>query len=66
MIDTVTYNQMYPTDSVNSAKGQDEIGPDTMSRDEPPQDDKFLLCLPKTIAGFSMNSKTWSLDPFFN
>ncbi|KAH8663645.1 hypothetical protein BGZ60DRAFT_411777 [Tricladium varicosporioides] len=60
MVDTATYNLMHPNASKNSSKGQDEIGPDAMSRNEPPQDDKFLLCLPNTIPGYSMNDKSWN------
>ncbi|PQE03869.1 hypothetical protein CJF30_00006594 [Rutstroemia sp. NJR-2017a BBW] len=47
MIDTATYNMMHAARPDNSVKGQSEIGPDMMSRDEPPLDDQFLLCLPK-------------------
>lgn len=63
MIDTAAYNQMNPTASVSLVKSQDEVGPDAMSKDEPPSDEDFLLCLPKTITGFNMDTKTWSVDP---
>jgi SpoVK/Ycf46/Vps4 family AAA+-type ATPase len=36
----------------------DELGPEAMERDEPP-DDKFELLLPVTIKGYNMRRKKW-------
>lgn len=64
MIDTTTFKLMHEARPDSSVKGQCEIGPDIMSRDEPPLDDQFLLCIPKTIPGFNMITKTWSVNPY--
>jgi hypothetical protein len=64
MIDTATFNMMHAVRPDDSVKGQSEIGPDMMSRDEPPLGDQFLLCLPKTIKGFNMITKTWSANSY--
>jgi hypothetical protein len=74
MIDIETYKEMHVVESSSEPQnrhiseavvnGQDDIGPNIMSKDEPPSDDKFLLCLPNTIVAFNMNAKKWSLDPY--
>ena len=63
MIDYATYNKIHAGESKKTTQRSrdDEIGPEAMSRDEPPQDKGFLLCLPKTIPGFNMTKKEWSL-----
>jgi hypothetical protein len=40
-----------------------ELTPVELSQEKVPRDDSFVLCLPKTIPGFDMNKKEWSLDP---
>jgi hypothetical protein len=64
MIDTATFNMMQAARPDSSVTGQSEIGPDIMSRDEPPLDDQFLLCLPKTIQGYNMITNHWSVNPY--
>lgn len=65
MIDISTYNQMHsgPSEKSSHHPSDDDLGPDVMSRDEPPEEDDFLLCLPNTIPGFNMNKKEWSSNP---
>jgi predicted DNA-binding protein (MmcQ/YjbR family) len=62
MIDYATYKKIHAGESKKSTQRShdDDLGPEVMSRDEPPQDAGFLLCLPKTIPGFNMNKKEWS------
>lgn len=68
MIDIATYKLMHPADRVGGEfpkdlprrVNRDDLGPEVMSQDEPPADDNFLLCLPKTIPGFNMTKKEWS------
>ncbi|KAL2075373.1 hypothetical protein VTL71DRAFT_316 [Oculimacula yallundae] len=63
MIDTATYNQMHSTKLYNPADDQGEIGPERMSSDLAPEEDEILLCLPNTIPGFNLITKSWtSLD----
>jgi len=64
MIDAATYKDMHPNDPNNSTKDRDDLGAEVMSRDEPPSEESFLLCLPKTIMGFDMDKKIWGLRPF--
>jgi hypothetical protein len=62
MIDYATYKKIHAADSkkITQRPRDDDLKPEVMSRDKPPQDDGFLLCLPKTIPGFNMNKKEWS------
>lgn len=58
MIDIAIYHQMHPPDS-DFPPNHDELGPDKMSSDGPPDGDSFLMCLPNTIPGFHMQKKEW-------
>ena len=62
MIDYATYKKIHAGESKKNIQRprDDELDPEVMSRDTPPQDDGFLLCLPNTIPGFNMNKKEWS------
>ncbi|KAE9374916.1 P-loop containing nucleoside triphosphate hydrolase protein [Stipitochalara longipes BDJ] len=61
MIDIATYKQMHPSDEDKAphVHNNDELGIEIMLKDIAPQEDEFLLCLPKTIPGFNMNKKEW-------
>lgn len=61
MIDISTYNQMHAAESHSVAPARDDLGVDIMARDDPPDRDDFLLCLPTSIPGFNMNKKEWSM-----
>ncbi|KAF8246082.1 P-loop containing nucleoside triphosphate hydrolase protein [Wilcoxina mikolae CBS 423.85] len=55
MIDLATYRKMHLT---HTDRQNDELGPEKMERDEPP-DETFLLLLPTTIYGFDLREKSW-------
>jgi len=64
MIDISTFKQMHPSkDSKQDSRfaSELELTPEEMSQERLPRDDSFVLCLPKTIPGFDMNKKEWSL-----
>ncbi|KAI0543546.1 hypothetical protein F4679DRAFT_577526 [Xylaria curta] len=56
MIDLKAYRSLHRT--IQGTDLADELGPEAMKRDEPP-DDKFELLLPPTIKGFNMRRKKW-------
>lgn len=56
MVDSATYRQMH----ANVSPQRDDLGPESMELDEPPQD-PFILLLPSTIRGFGMGDKKWSM-----
>lgn len=72
MIDIALYKQMHPRGNDFPAN-RDQLGPRKMSQDNPPVEATFILCLPTTIPGFSMQKKEWGnfqclpfSDPFSN
>lgn len=61
MVDLKAYRSLHNSNPY--ARGatsglQDELGPEAMAKDEPP-DDRFELLLPPTIKGFNMRRKKW-------
>ncbi|TGJ82867.1 hypothetical protein E0Z10_g5894 [Xylaria hypoxylon] len=62
MIDLQAYRSLHKNnqyDRIPQGSGlADELGPEAMKKDEPP-DDKFELLLPPTIKGFNMRRKKW-------
>uniref|UniRef100_A0A093VS44 Proteasome-activating nucleotidase n=1 Tax=Talaromyces marneffei PM1 TaxID=1077442 RepID=A0A093VS44_TALMA len=54
MVDGTTYQQMHGT----SSSPQDDLGPEAMKKEEPP-DSSFVLLLPHEIYGFGMHDKKW-------
>lgn len=55
MVDLKAYRSLHQS----STSGLfDELGPEAMAKEEPP-DDKFELLLPPTIKGFNMRRKKW-------
>ncbi|KAI1751152.1 hypothetical protein F4782DRAFT_505964 [Xylaria castorea] len=62
MIDLKAYRSLHKNnqyDRMLQGSGlADELGPEAMKNDEPP-DDKFELLLPPTIKGFNMRRKKW-------
>ncbi|KDN68602.1 putative ATPase [Colletotrichum sublineola] len=67
MIDLETYNKMHPPSqppqepkSSRKPPNPNEILKVDMMSEKPPEDDNFLMCLPSTMKGFDMNTKTWS------
>ncbi|CCF36483.1 ATPase [Colletotrichum higginsianum] len=66
MVDLETYKKMHPTpqppqpqQAPRKSSNQKEIPPLDLMSDIPPADDTFLMCLPSTMKGFDMDSKTW-------
>ncbi|RWA11510.1 hypothetical protein EKO27_g3612 [Xylaria grammica] len=62
MIDLKAYRSLHKNNQYESAGYRsglaDELGPEAMERDEPP-DEKFEFLLPATIKGFNMRRKKW-------
>ncbi|KAI8955849.1 hypothetical protein F4801DRAFT_586532 [Xylaria longipes] len=62
MIDLKAYRSLHKSnqyDRMSQGSGlADELGPEAMKKNEPP-DDKFELLLPPTIKGFNMRRKKW-------
>lgn len=54
MVDGTTYQQMHG----NSSSPRDDLGPEAMKSEEPP-DSSFVLLLPPEIYGFGMHDKKW-------
>ncbi len=52
-----TYRQMRDESDLPSQR--DDLGPEAMESDEPP-DDSFVLLLPAEILGFGFHDKKWS------
>ena len=57
MIDLTTYYKMYP-DKKPKLPLRDELGPDAMDSEEPPDGD-FVLLLPTNVRGFNLTEKNW-------
>ncbi len=55
MIDLKTYHRLHQSQSTSL---EDQLGPDAMARDEPP-DEKFELLLPLKIKGYNLRRKKW-------
>jgi SpoVK/Ycf46/Vps4 family AAA+-type ATPase len=55
MVDMKVYHSLHPQ---TTDRLQDELGPEAMAKEEPP-DDRFELLLPLTIKGFNMRRKKW-------
>lgn len=55
MVDLKAYRSLHMG---NGSRMQDELGPEAMAKEDPP-DDKFELLLPPTIKGFNMRRKKW-------
>jgi hypothetical protein len=62
MIDVKAYRSLHKNNQYEAAEYRiglaDELGPEAMGRDEPP-DQKFEFLLPATIKGFNMRRKKW-------
>lgn len=62
MVDLKAYRSIHKSDQYErpgtTAPLRDELGPEAMAREEPP-DDRFELLLPPTIKGFNMRRKKW-------
>ncbi|KAI8631671.1 hypothetical protein F5Y19DRAFT_473352 [Xylariaceae sp. FL1651] len=62
MIDMNAYRSLHKKNqqdyAMHTAGLADELGPEAMKKEEPP-DDKFELLLPATIKGFNMRRKKW-------
>lgn len=61
MVDLKAYRSLHKTNQYPLApisELRDELGPEAMAREEPP-DDWFELLLPPTIKGFNMRRKKW-------
>ncbi|GAW18962.1 hypothetical protein ANO14919_084460 [Xylariales sp. No.14919] len=62
MIDLKAYRSLHKNNQYESDRYRkglvDELGPEAMKRDEPP-DEKFEFLLPATIKGFNMRRKKW-------
>lgn len=59
MIDTKTLQQMHPIE--HRAANCDDLGPEVLSKVDPPPEDEFILCLPPTTIGFNMQKKEWGM-----
>ena len=58
MIDLKTYCSLHPGSRSFRAELKDELGPETLARDVPP-DDQFELLLPLQIKGYNLRRKKW-------
>ena len=56
MIDLKTYRRLHGFPGQSTLK--DELGPDAMARDDPP-DEQFILLLPLGIKGYNLRRKKW-------
>ena len=56
MIDLMTYRRLHTT-SVSNVR-IDELSPDTLARDDPP-DEQFMLLFPLKIKGYNLRRKKW-------
>jgi hypothetical protein len=59
MIDMQTYRQLHEEKELDSSAHQDNLNPDQMESDTPPNEE-FLLQLPSKILGFGLYDKKWS------
>ena len=57
MIDLKTYRSLHP-ESTYQPKLEDELGPEALARDMPP-DEQFELLLPLKIKGYNLRIKKW-------
>jgi len=55
----MTFRRQYPNADVAKLHLKDELGPEMMSRDEPP-DHEFTLLLQPWLIGYNMQDKQWS------
>lgn len=58
MVDLKTYRNLQKRMPETATELYDELGPEAMAKEEPP-DDRFELLLPPTIKGFNMQRKQW-------
>ena len=58
MVDYKTYRSLHPDNASLRNHLKDELGPEAMARDEPP-DEQFELLLPLKIKGYNLRRKKW-------
>ena len=58
MIDLKTHKNLHPENRYGQIDLKDELGPEALALDAPP-DDQFELLLPLTIKGFNFRTKKW-------
>ena len=58
MIDLKTYSSLHPESRYGQAELKDELGPEALARDVPP-DEQFELLLPLKIKGYNLRRKQW-------
>lgn len=58
MIDLKTYRSLHPESRIGRSELQDELGPEALARDVPP-DEQFELLLPLKIKGYNLRIKKW-------
>lgn len=61
MVDLTAYRSLHKSNQYATgvtSELRDELGPEAMAKEEPP-DDAFLFLLPPTIKGFNMRRKKW-------
>jgi SpoVK/Ycf46/Vps4 family AAA+-type ATPase len=58
MIDLKSYRSLHSDNTMFSRSNDDEVGPELMERDEPP-DENFELLLPLQIKGYNLRRKKW-------
>ncbi|MCJ1385305.1 hypothetical protein MMC17_008427 [Xylographa soralifera] len=58
MVDLKTWRSLHPENSYSSKPLVDELGPEAMERDDPP-DEQFELLLPLEIKGYNLRRKKW-------
>ena len=58
MIDLKTYSSLHPASRFSQTELKDELGPEALARDMPP-DEQFELLLPLKIKGYNLRRKKW-------
>ena len=58
MIDLKTHRSVHPDNKLYQSHLKDELGPEAMARDEPPNE-QFELLLPLQIKGYNLRRKKW-------
>ena len=58
MIDLKSYRNLHPTNVHIGKELKDELGPDALAQDEPP-DEQFEFLLPLKIKGYNLRLKKW-------
>ena len=58
MIDLKTHSRLHPENLYGKTELKDELGPEALSRDMPP-DEQFELLFPLKIRGFNLRRKKW-------